>query len=445
MVKLILAVDKDNGIGYANKLPWNIKEEHAHFKKMTLNKTLIVGRKTAESLPYLENRKILVLSKNQNLKKAQFSNDVKFINELPPDDPDLIVAGGKEIYIETLKKPDYIDIIYLSVVKGNYVSTIVFHDFYTLVKDFYIEYSEDHENFSYYKLVRKYHAEKQYLNLMEEILKNNNVKIGRNGKTLSKFNANFTFDLRHGFPLLTTKKMFFRGIVEEFLFFLKGETNTKLLSDKKVKIWEGNTSKDFLKNRNLDYAEGVMGPMYGYQWRNFNGVYLLDSDKLPLKTQNGIDQLANVIDLINNDPNSRRILMTSYNPAQAEEGVLYPCHSITIQFNVDYEYLDMFCYNRSQDLFLGVPYNIASSSLLLTLIANITNKTPRYLYMTMGDVHIYQCHKEPVRTQLCPDRVPFKFPKLTINNSQDYDNLSYEDFILSDYMCHSSIKGNMIA
>lgn len=445
MVKLILAIDKDNGIGYGNKLPWNIKEELAHFKKITLNKTLIVGRKTAESLPFLEDRKIMVLSKNQNINKTQFSNDVKVINELPEDDAGLIVAGGKEIYTEALKKPDYIDTIYLSVVKGNYVSTIVFDDFYTLVKDFYIEYSEDHEKFTYYKLIRKYHAENQYLSLMEEILKNNNVKIGRNGKTLSKFNANFTFDLRDGFPLLTTKKMFFRGIVEEFLFFLKGETNTKLLSDKKVKIWEGNTTKEFLKDRNLDYAEGVMGPMYGYQWRNFNGPYLLDSDKLPVKTKNGIDQLANVIDLINNDPNSRRILMTSYNPAQAEEGVLYPCHSITIQFNVDGEYLDMFCYNRSQDLFLGVPYNIASSSLLLTLIANITNKTPRCLYMTMGDVHIYECHKDPVRTQLYGDRIPFKFPKLTINNTQDYDNLSYEDFILSDYMCHPSIKANMVA
>lgn len=445
MVKLILAIDKDNGIGYANKLPWNIKEELAHFKKLTLNKTLIVGRKTGESLPHLENRKILVLSKNQNLKKAQFSNNVKIINELPEDNPDLIVAGGKEIYTEALKKPGYIDIIYLSVVKGNYVSTIVFDDFYRLVQDFYIEYSEDQENFSYYKLVRKYHGEKQYLNLLEEILKNNNVKIGRNGKTLSKFNANFTFDLRDGFPLLTTKKMFFRGIVEEFLFFLKGETNTKLLSDKKVKIWEGNTTKEFLKNRNLDYAEGVMGPMYGYQWRNFNGTYLLDSDKRPVKNQNGIDQLANVIDLINNDPNSRRILMTSYNPEQAEEGVLYPCHSITIQFNVEDDYLDMFCYNRSQDLFLGVPYNIASSSLLLTLIANITNKTPRFLYMTMGDVHIYQCHKDNVKTQLHDARIPFKFPKLTINNSQDYDNLSYEDFILSGYMCHPSIKANMVA
>lgn len=444
MVKLILAIDENSGIGYGNKLPWNIKSELCHFKKMTLYKTLVVGRKTAETLPYLEDRKILVLTRN-NIENSDYRNNVKIIHKLPDNDNNVIIAGGKEVYMEALTKEKYVDTIYLSVVKGNYISTIILDKFYELVRDFYIDIVEDYSEFTYYKLIRKDHGEVQYLNLMKEILDNNNVKIGRNGKTLSKFNANFTFDLRNGFPLLTTKKMFFRGIVEEFLFFLRGETDTKILSDKKVKIWEGNTTKEFIKSKNLDYAEGVMGPMYGYQWRNFNAPYLLDKDKKPLNIRTGIDQLANVIGLINNEPTSRRILMTSYNPAQAEEGVLYPCHSIIIQFNVDNEFLDMFCYNRSQDLFLGVPYNIASSSILLTLIANITNKTPRNLHMTMGDVHIYDSHIDSVKEQLNETRIPYKFPNLKINNYEDYDNLNFEDFVLTHYKSHCAIKANMVA
>ena len=141
----------------------------------------------------------------------------------------------------------------------------------------------------------------------------------------------------------------------------------------------------------------------------------------------------------------RQQVMTSYNPSQAEEGVLYPCHSIVIQFNVEDEFLDMFCYNRSQDLFLGVPYNIASSSLLLTLVANITNKIPRNFHMSMGDVHIYQSHIEAVETQLSHKRIPYKFPTLNIKNYENYNNLTYEDFKLIDYNSHTSIKANMVA
>ena len=216
------------------------------------------------------------------------------------------------------------------------------------------------------------------------------------------------------------------------------------LSEKKVKIWEGNTSKEFLKSKNLDYAQGVMGPMYGYQWRNFNGKYMLDSNKKPIKQKTGIDQLKNVINLINNDPTSRRILMTSYNPEQAEDGVLYPCHSLIIQFSVEDDYLDMFCYNRSQDLFLGVPYNIASSSLLLTIIAIVTNKIPRYFHMTMGDAHIYNSHIDAVKQQLNESLIPYKFPTLEIDNFEDFELLEYKDFHLINYNCHGIIKANMV-
>lgn len=281
-------------------------------------------------------------------------------------------------------------------------------------------------------------GEMQYLNLMSDILKNGDNRIGRNGVTMSMFGKHMKFDLRNGFPLLTTKKMFFRGIVEELLFFLRGDTDSKILEEKKINIWKGNTSKEFLEDRGLNYEPGIMGPMYGYQWRRFGATYGT--------VDKGIDQLANVINLIKNDPGSRRIIMTDYNPSQAEEGVLYPCHSIIIQFYVQNNFLDMFCYNRSQDVLLGVPFNIASSALLQIIIANITGLTPRFFNLSMGDSHIYDSHISAVREQIC--RVPYVFPQLELhklNDISDIEKLKYNDFILSGYIYHPSIKAEMIA
>ena len=241
--------------------------------------------------------------------------------------------------------------------------------------------------------------------------------------------------------------MFLRGIIEEFLFFLRGDTDSTYLSNKKVKIWEGNTSKEFIEKCGLKYAEGVMGPMYGYQWRKFNAPYKIDDEGKPVDNdEKGVDQLQQVIELIKNDPHSRRILMTTYNPEQAMEGVLFPCHSITIQFYVDGKYLDMFCYNRSQDVFLGTPFNIASSSLLLLVVAKLTNKIARNFIMSMGDTHIYTSHIECVHTQI--KRLPHKFPNITIpeiNSIDDINNIKAADFILTNYNSNTAIKAKMIA
>lgn len=287
--------------------------------------------------------------------------------------------------------------------------------------------------------------EEQYLNLLNKILLNGDFRNTRNSKTYSLFSENFKIDLRDGFPLLTTKKMFIRGIIEELIFFLNGETNSKILENKNVNIWKGNTSRQFLDSLDMNNRkEGLMGPMYGYQWRFFNAKYNEDNGK---NIDNGIDQLENVINLIKNEPFSRRILLTSYNPSQSNQGVLYPCHSLICQFYCDSENnLDMFCYNRSQDVFHGVPFNIASSSLLLMIIANITNKNPRYVNISMGDVHIYESHIESVKLQL--QRNAYKLPKLIIKkklkNLNDIENLNFNDFELIDYISHPSIKVDMV-
>ena len=190
-----------------------------------------------------------------------------------------------------------------------------------------------------------------------------------------------------------------------------------------------------------------MGPMYGYQWRHFNCPYLLDDENKPIKPSGGIDQFKNVVDLVKNDPNSRRILLTTYNPLQAEEGVLYPCHSIVNQFYVDGDFIDMFCYNRSQDFFLGTPYNIASSSILLIIISKLTNKKPRYFNLSMGDTHLYLQHKEAAGIQI--KNMPYKKPTIEISkdlkNVEEIETLTYSDFKIKDYMCHKTIKAEMIA
>lgn len=451
MYELIIAVDQNYGIGYKGKLPWHCKEELEIFKTKTTGNAIIVGYRTFTSLPLLKDREIFVLSSgliSYPLTKNHYNLIIDFSDVDQYTNKTVFIAGGGRVYTKALEDPTCVNTIHMSVMKKEYKCDTWFDK--RLLNDFVIVEEQDYEEFTHYVLKRTENGERQYLNLLENIIENGTERKGRNGNTLSVFTEHFKFDLRNGFPLLSTKKMFLRGIIEEFLFFVRGETDSNVLSQKKVRIWEGNTTKEFIKSRGLDYAEGIMGPMYGYQWRKFGQEYITDEDGYPIDNhpsikQKGIDQLANVINLIKTDPHSRRILMTSYNPLQAEEGVLYPCHSIAIQFYVDGDYLDMFCFNRSQDTFLGVPYNIASSSLLLILVAQLTNKNPRFFNMTMGDTHLYEDHICCAQEQI--QRIPYSFPNIKIKSITDISevgSLTEEDFTLENYTSYLPIKAKMI-
>ena len=443
-MKLIVAVDNHMGIGLNFSLPWYDKEELNLFKKITLGSTLVFGRKTLEKLPKLKDRNIICMTRCENIDQTEWKNEAIILNDLPEDDDNTFIAGGRQIYKKALEITNYVTEIYLSIMKQVYDADTYFDKDW--LREFVIEDKTEYENFIHYKMIKTNNGERQYLSLLENVMKGQ-YRDTRNGVTISTFGNQMSFDLRNGFPLLTTKKMFIRGIVEEFLFFLRGDTDTTYLSDKKVRIWEGNTSTEFIQNCNLPYAKGVMGPMYGYQWRRFNAEYKIDSDGKPIdNTGEGIDQLAEVVYLIKNDPHSRRILLTAYNPSQSKEGVLFPCHSIIVQFYVDGKYLDMFCYNRSQDVFLGTPFNIASSSLLLMVIAKLSDKIARNFIMSMGDTHIYTDHIDCVCEQI--KRIPYKFPSITlpsITNLNDIEKMKTEDFVLSDYKSESSLKAKMIA
>jgi thymidylate synthase len=295
--------------------------------------------------------------------------------------------------------------------------------------------------------------EQTYLDILKDLITKGDERQTRNSITKSLFSRNLTFDLKNSFPLLTTKKMFFRGIFEELMFFIRGNTNTKILEEKGVKIWKDNTTRTFLDNIGLNhYQEGDMGPMYGFQLRFFNAEYNGCNNDYSNK---GTDQFKYVIDTILQDPFSRRIIMTTFNPAQVNEGCLFPCHSLMIQFYIreenDTYYLSQQNYIRSNDIFLGNPYNVASFALMSYLLCHQLNhltKSNKYkpdmLYITLGDYHLYKDHYEAALEQI--NRTPYPFPQLHIKNyHENIEDYQYDDIELINYLSHPAIKAHMIA
>ena len=282
--------------------------------------------------------------------------------------------------------------------------------------------------------------EEGYLNLLKDTYQNGIVKSTRNGNTYSTFGALLRFNLENDifFPLITTKKVFFKGVIEEILWMLRGSTDSKELENKGVNIWKGNSSRKYLDSVGLEhYKEGELGPIYGYQWRNFNGV---------------IDQIKYLLNELTLK-NSRRALISAWNPCQLEKQALPPCHLIYNFYKNEDNSLSCMMYMRSSDLFLGLPFNIASTAALTTIIATATGMTVKDICISVCDCHIYEEHLTQVKEQL--ERKPYNFPKLIIKNSDNIKNLSidekinwienlkFEDFILTDYNCHSSLKAIM--
>jgi len=260
---------------------------------------------------------------------------------------------------------------------------------------------------------------KQYLELLDYTLKNGVKKEDRTGTgTISTFGYQMRFNMQDGFPLLTTKKLHIRSILHELLWFIKGETNLKYLHDNKVRIWdEWADEKDDL------------GPIYGYQWRNWTA------------REDNIDQLKQVIESIKNNPNSRRHIVSAWNVGDIPKMALPPCH-ILYQFYVADGKLSLQLYQRSADLFLGVPFNIASYAYLLMMMAQITHLEPWDFVHTLGDAHIYLNHIEQVKLQLT--REPRALPRLKINPAvKCLFDFKHEDFEILDYHPHPHIKGEI--
>lgn len=282
--------------------------------------------------------------------------------------------------------------------------------------------------------------EQQYLDLIDQIIKKGIEKDDRTGVgTISIFGSQMRFNLRDSFPLLTTKRVFWKAVVEELLWFINGQTDVKSLQDKGVHIWDGNSTKEFFNKIGLiDREEGDLGPIYGFQWRHFGAKYRTCHDKYD---NEGIDQLNNVINTIRTNPNDRRIIMSAWNPMDITQMALPPCHCL-VQFYVANGELSCQMYQRSADMGLGVPFNIASYSLLTYMIAHITGLKPGDFIHTMGDTHIYKNHIEPLKEQLT--RTPKQFPKLIIKrNVTNITDFKFDDFELNNYKPYPKIYMEM--
>ena len=277
---------------------------------------------------------------------------------------------------------------------------------------------------------------KQYLDLLGEILHRGRERKDRTGTgTIGLFGHQMRFDLREGFPLLTTKRVYVRAIVHELLWFLRGETHVGPLHDAGVTIWDEWATAE--QTARFGRKEGDLGPVYGHQWRNFGATLREDG----AYANDGVDQLARLLDQIRTNPSSRRLLVTGWNPREADLVALPPCHTL-FQFHVQDGELSCQLYQRSGDAFLGVPFNIASYALLTCMIAQVTGLRPGDFVHTFGDVHLYKNHLDQALLQL--GREPRALPRLRLNpDVKDLFQFRFEDIAIEGYDPHPAIKAEV--
>lgn len=457
---IIVATDSKFGIARGGRMPWTGTragaEDLAYFRTVTGCDRIIMGRRTWESLPRwpLPGRKNTVLSTDRSMWGQIIENGATdCIDSIESINAGWII-GGAAVYSAAIAT-GRVRRIFLTFIDRDYEC-----DTHFPIAALFAGHSTrlescnrlEYDGLGVYRMVLAVSrdwpdgGELGYLRLLRDIAVDGESRDTRNARTRSLFARSLSFDLGR-FPLLTTKTVFLRGVFEELMMFIRGETNTRVLSDRGVRIWEPNTSAAFLAAQGLPYTEGEMGPMYGYNWRHFGREW---------GGEGGVDQFAQCLDLIARDPASRRIIMTTYNPAVAHLGVLYPCHGISVQFHVSVaRRLSCAMTQRSGDAFLGVPFNIASYALLVYIMCSWLNSKHRWdedmclrpgrLTINFGDVHLYESHVNSAYLQLL--RSPgHPMPELEI--CADHDRI--EDYVWSDvrltgYVSAGKITADMIA
>jgi dihydrofolate reductase/thymidylate synthase len=475
---LVVAIDTNNGIAKNGAISWNIVQDRKFFSRLTSNvkdntkrNAVIMGRVTWDSLPMkpLPRRLNVIISKTMtsdlnakiysDFKEALIttSNDSKIEN--------IFVIGGQQIYDMAIRMNECRH-LYVTLVHKNYDCDQFFPkineeiwrlgnttSFKHMKEDTYVSWRLYFRNIdepshilsnNLIETIKDLRCvnpdEQQYLDLVKEIIETGKKRGDRTGTgTLSLFGRMMRFNLRDDiFPLLTTKEVHIKSVVEELLWFIKGDTNSKHLEEKKVNIWKGNSSRAYLDSIGLkDNKEGDCGEIYGFQWRHFGANYRgCDVDY----KGEGFDQLQDCINQIKNNPTSRRIFMSGWNPTKLKNMCLPPCH-VSYQFYVDMDKRELSCflYIRSNDMALGAPFNIASSSLLTYMIAHICGLKTGELVYGIGDAHVYSNHVEPLKTQLT--RTPTKFPTIKFARTvRDIDDFKYEDIIIENYQHQGKIK-----
>lgn len=450
----IVAAECDGIIGVDGKIPWKHSGDLKLFKTITSQtevgkkNILIVGRKTFVGMPKLDNaqRTVVVVTRDHIpgvITFPSFSESLEFCRGVQNYNRVFVIGGG-QLYSEAILHPMCHEII-LSSIPSHYMGASsgpegAIH-FPEIPKWFNIATEVLYTDMKLRTYISEWvqSEEKCYLDAMKSILLSGIEKDDRTGVgTISKFGQTLQFDLSRGFPLLTTKKMFLRGIIAELLFFLRGQIDNDILTEQNVHIWDGNTTREFLDSRGMhNFETGSLGKAYGFQWRHWGAEY---KGKNHDYTGQGHDQIADVLYKLRNDPNSRRIVLNAWNVSDLKEMCLEPCHTMYI-FSVRNGKLFCHLTQRSGDMFLGVPFNIASTALLTTILAQASGLIPGGIMMTIVDAHIYKNHIDQTREQLT--RMPYKFPTLTISPFDSIESLTPAHFILTNYTCHPPISAKM--
>ncbi len=460
-INLIAAVSKNLVIGNKNGLPWKIPEDMKYFKELTTNNIVIMGYNTYLSLNKipLKNRiNVIITSKtisestDENVIFISIDKMLTLIPKLDITYPNkkIYIIGGEKLYKYFLNNliPYFNKVnLYITHIDKIYIGDAYFPEFQQFkLEEYSPKYFSENEKCNYqflkYILTDKLEInnENEYINLMKNILINGKQRDDRTGTgTKSVFGRQIRFDISNNIPVLTTKLTAWKSCIKELIWFLKGDTNSNHLTEQGVMIWEGNTTREFLDKRGLTkYPVGDIGAGYGFQWRHFGAEY---KDFNEDYTNKGFDQINYIINEIKNNPYSRRIYMSSWNPLALDLMALPPCH-ISAQFYVDEGELSSHMYQRSVDSFLGLPFNILSYSALTYIIANICDLKPKDLIISTGDTHIYNDHIEQINTQI--SRKPIVMPKLLIKKKFNTINeISIDDFDLIGYFHHPSLKGKM--
>jgi thymidylate synthase len=506
-IKLIACVCPYGGklaIGRGNDLLFNLKKDLAHFKAITtarfdggdtesnIKKNVVVmGRKTWYSLPPgsrpLGDRINIVLSDDAALRQQHpipkktlftkkspkydkdiyFMNFDQFVDFYNDTNANVFVIGGGQVYSLFLNhptlKPTSVHLtevygasfthnngpdVFMPALDASYVLESISPPLFENGISFrFLDYTTRKSTGN------RSCQESKYLELCADVLVNGSKRIDRTSVgTISSFGKQLKMDISGGVPLLTTKRVPWKHCIAELLWFLRGDTDAKVLQRQGVKIWDGNTSREFLDSKNLKhYKEGILGPGYGWNWRFFGANYaqaFADTSDVDTSKIGGVDQIQHVIHELKTNPFSRRILVSAWNPCQLDQVALPPCH-FAFQFYVEEDmtgqkHLSCHFMHRSQDLFLGSPFNIFSYTMLTHIIAMKTDMKPKHLVMTVSDAHIYQNHVDQMVEQL--SRTPRSLPVVVINpevKHKDFKNIELSDFSMIGYFPYPAIKAPM--
>jgi dihydrofolate reductase / thymidylate synthase len=452
-MNIIVAIcKKNNGIGFKNHIPWNLKKELKYFKSITTKgkkNVVIMGRNTWESLPIkpLPDRVNVVITSSDNIDNSEaiVFKTLDQAYESYKDYDNINVIGGERLYQEALNHNN-LDFVFVTEIYKEFECDKFFPKLDPKLNLINISNFYEENNIFYRQKVYNYKfselqnlEEINYLNLLRKIIKNGERVQSRNAITYRIFSNVLTYDLRDTFPILTTKRVYWKGILEEMLWFISGSTNANKLSDKKVKIWEPNSSREFLDLRGLQhYDVGDIGPTYGFNFRNFGAEYKGMNHKYQ-----GFDQIKYLINEIKTNPTSRRLIIDLWNPCDFDKTALPPC-VFMYQFFVSQGKLSCQLYQRSADSFPANHWNTTSCSLFIHMIAHVCGLQPDKLIHITGDTHIYEEHLEQVKEQL--ERKPKPFPKLNIKRKvENIEDFKAEDFELIDYTPEKTIKAGIVA